>query len=53
MSKKRKIDWQLECIFYYEGFGFYGNMKEINKNNEQVVRAAKQVREQLGGANFH
>ena len=50
MSKKRKIDLQLECIIYYEGFDFYSNMKKINENNE---RAAKQVREQLGGENFH
>ena len=33
MSKKREIDWQLECIIHYEGFGFYRNVKEINKNN--------------------
>ena len=53
MSKKRKIVPQLECIIHYEGFDFYSNVKEINENNEQRIRAAKQVREQLGGANFH
>ena len=53
MSKKRKIDLQLECIIYYEGFDFYSNMKKINENKEHRMRAAKQVREQLGGENFH
>ena len=53
MSKKQKIDLQLECIIYYEGFDFYSNMKKINENNEQRMRATKQVREQLGGENFH
>ena len=38
---------------YYEGFDFYSNIKEINENNEQIVRAAKQVREQLCGENLH
>ena len=28
-------------------------MKKINENNGQRMRAAKQVREQLGGGNFH
>ena len=28
-------------------------MKEVNENNKQKIRAAKQVQEQLGGANFH
>ena len=28
-------------------------MKKINENNEQRMWAAKQVREQLGGENFH
>ena len=53
MSKKRKIESQLECIIHYEGFDFHSNLKEINENNEQRIRAAKQVREQLSGANFH
>ena len=38
---------------YYERFDFYSNMKEINENNEQIVREAKQVRAQLGGENLH
>ena len=46
MSKKRKIVPQLECIIHCEGFDFYSNVKEINENNEQRIRAAKQVREQ-------
>ena len=53
MSKKWKIDSQLECIIYYEDFDFYSNKKKINENNEQRMRAAKQIREQLGGGNFH
>ena len=53
MSKKQKIDLQLECIISYEGFDFYSNMKKINENNEQRMRATKQVRQQLGGENFH
>ena len=53
MSRKQKIDSQLECIIYYEGFNFYSNMKKVNENNEQGIRAAKQVREHLGGGNFH
>ena len=48
-SKKWKIDSQLECIIYYEGFDFYSKMKKINENNGQRMRAAKQVREQLDG----
>ena len=28
-------------------------MKKINENNEKRMRAAKQVREQLAGGNFH
>ena len=28
-------------------------MKEINESNEEIVRVAKQVREQLVGTNFH
>ena len=53
MSKKQKIDSKLECIIYSEGFNFYRNIKKINENNEKRMRAAKQVREQLAGGNFH
>ena len=53
MSKKRKIDSQIECVIHYEGFDFYSKVKEVNENNDQRTRAVKQIREQLGGANFH
>ena len=45
MSKNRKNDLQLEFIIYYESFE--------KENNEQRIRAAKPVREQLVGANFY
>lgn len=38
---------------HYEGFDIYINVKELSGNNEMKILAAKLVRQQLGGANFH
>ena len=45
---------ELECIVHYDSKdGKYTKIKHISDVNKETIFAAKQLREQLGGANHH
>ena len=45
---------ELECIVHYDSKdGKYTKIKHISDTNKESIFAAKQLREQLGGANHH